>query len=166
MFLCYPLCTNGRVIGRCVEVLPTTAGEGTAAVTTSRLCCRWALVDCADRIHRWRRYQGLIFIAQHYMMQLKVDHDKKMISQKWFCISLQHFSISFWTLVCTDDTDTKYVIFTSWPTAIQTLQFLWPPCVADAVIIFLSCFYLSIFYFPRLISAVADWMSTILWHMM
>jgi len=40
---------------------------------------------------------------------------------------------------------------------------LWPPCVADTDIIFLYCFYLSSF-FPRLISAVADWMSTILTH--
>jgi len=43
---------------------------------------------------------------------------------------------------------------------------LWPPCVADVDIIFLPCdFYLSIF-FPRLILAVADWMSIILRHMM
>ena len=43
---------------------------------------------------------------------------------------------------------------------------LWPPCIADADIIFLSCFYLSFFlFFPRLLSAVADWMSTILRHM-
>jgi len=48
---------------------------------------------------------------------------------------------------------------------------LWPPCVADADIIFSSCgfflsFFLSFFFFiPRLISAVADWMSTILPHM-
>ena len=35
----------------------------------------------------------------------------------------------------------------------------WPLCVADADIIFLPCgFYLSIFFIPRLISAVADWM--------
>jgi len=27
------------------------------------------------------------------------------------------------------------------------------------------CFYLLLFFFPRLISAVADWMSTILPHM-
>jgi len=41
---------------------------------------------------------------------------------------------------------------------------LWPPCVADADIIFLPCgFYLL--FFPRLILAVADWMSTILPHM-
>ena len=40
-------------------------------------------------------------------------------------------------------------------------ELLWPSCVADADIIFLPCssFYLS-FFFPRLISAVADWMST------
>ena len=51
--------------------------------------------------------------------------------------------------------------------------FLWPQCVADADIIFLSCglfflssFFLSSFFIPRLISAVADGMSTILRHMM
>ena len=44
---------------------------------------------------------------------------------------------------------------------------LWPPCVADADIIFLSCgfFYLLTFFIPRLFAAVADWMSTILPHM-
>ena len=43
---------------------------------------------------------------------------------------------------------------------VSTLHFLWPPCVADADIIFLSYgfFYLLLFFFPRLISAVADWM--------
>jgi len=40
---------------------------------------------------------------------------------------------------------------------------LWPPCVADADIIFLSCCFLS--FFPRLISTVADWICTILPHM-
>jgi len=49
----------------------------------------------------------------------------------------------------------------------HTGAFLWPPCVADVDIIFLPCgFYLSSSFFPRLISAVADWMSTILPHMM
>ena len=43
--------------------------------------------------------------------------------------------------------------------------FLWPPCVADADIIFLPV-VCSFFFFPRLISAVADWMSTILPHTM
>jgi len=42
---------------------------------------------------------------------------------------------------------------------------LWPPCVADADIIFCRVVSSSIFYllsfFPRLISAVAEWMSTI-----
>ena len=47
-------------------------------------------------------------------------------------------------------------------------QFLWPPCVADAVIIFCSCsFYLSSSsFFPHLFSAVRDWMSNIFPHMM
>jgi len=45
---------------------------------------------------------------------------------------------------------------------------LWPPCVADVDIIFLPWFLSSFFYLffiPRLISAVADWMSTIFLHM-
>jgi len=45
---------------------------------------------------------------------------------------------------------------------------LWPPCVADADIIFLPCGFFPSIFFPRLISAVEDWMSTILpymvWH--
>jgi len=39
--------------------------------------------------------------------------------------------------------------------------------VAESDIIFLPCdFYLSSIFFPRLISAAADWMSAILRHMM
>ena len=47
--------------------------------------------------------------------------------------------------------------------------FLWPPCVADADILFCSCgfFFLSSSpFFPRLFAVVADWMSIILPHMM
>jgi len=48
--------------------------------------------------------------------------------------------------------------------AITITVYLWPPCVADADIIFchFSFFFLL---FPRLISAATDWMSTILIHM-
>jgi len=46
---------------------------------------------------------------------------------------------------------------------------LWPPYVIGGQYIFLPCdFYLSIVYlsfFPRLISAATDWISTILLHM-
>jgi len=43
---------------------------------------------------------------------------------------------------------------------------LWSPYVIGQTIIFLPCdFYLLSFFFPRLISAVGDWMSTILPHM-
>jgi len=42
---------------------------------------------------------------------------------------------------------------------------VWPPCVADADITFLPCgFFYLLSFFPRLISAVADWMSTIFPH--
>jgi len=50
--------------------------------------------------------------------------------------------------------------------AVCFLVFWWPPYGILKAIIFLSCgFYvLSFFLFPYLISAVADWMSTILLH--
>ena len=43
-----------------------------------------------------------------------------------------------------------------------------PPYVIGQAIIFLPCglFLSSSFFFPRLISAAADWMSTILPHML
>jgi len=45
---------------------------------------------------------------------------------------------------------------------------LWSPYVIGQTIIFSFCFFfflLLLSFFPRLISAVGDWMSTILWHM-
>jgi len=46
------------------------------------------------------------------------------------------------------------------------LHLLWSPYVIGQTIIFLPCcFFLSIFFFPRLITAAVDWMSTILIHM-
>ena len=48
---------------------------------------------------------------------------------------------------------------------------LWSPYVIGQTIIFSSCFFflssffLLLLFFPRLISAVGDWMFTILWHM-
>jgi len=43
---------------------------------------------------------------------------------------------------------------------------LWSPYVIGRPYIFSSCYYLSFYlFFPRLISAVGDWMSTILPHM-
>ena len=54
---------------------------------------------------------------------------------------------------------------------ITGVSFLWSPYVIGQTIIFLPCdfyllsMYLLLFVFPRLISAAADWMSTILLHM-
>ena len=68
------------------------------------------------------------------------------------------FPIVDMCLSCEDIAQQSCAMVPSW-------RFLWPPCVAD--IIFLPCgfFLLSSFFIPRLISAVADWMSTILLHM-
>jgi len=50
---------------------------------------------------------------------------------------------------------------------IATQWLLWTPYVIGQTIIFLPCgfFFLLLSFFPRLISAAADWMSTILPHM-
>ena len=47
------------------------------------------------------------------------------------------------------------------------ISFLWSPYVTGQTIIFSCCglFFLLSFFFPLLISAVGDWMFTILWHM-
>ena len=42
---------------------------------------------------------------------------------------------------------------------------LWSPYVIGQTIIFLPCSFFLLSFFPRLISAVGDWMSTILLHM-
>jgi len=49
----------------------------------------------------------------------------------------------------------------------RVCSFLWPPHGIGQVIIFLPCgfFYLLSSFFPRPISAVAEWMSTIHLHM-
>ena len=48
-------------------------------------------------------------------------------------------------------------------TRVLPIALLWPPYVIGQAIIFLPCgfFFLSIFFFRRLISAAADWMSTV-----
>jgi len=54
---------------------------------------------------------------------------------------------------------TGYQLTNHWCTSL-----LWPPYVADADIIFLPCGFFFLFFFPRLISAVGYWMSTIPSH--
>jgi len=52
---------------------------------------------------------------------------------------------------------------------IKRVTLLWPPYGIGQAITFLRCgfffFFFLLSFFPRLISAVADWMSTILPHM-
>ena len=45
------------------------------------------------------------------------------------------------------------------------INLLWSPYVIGQTIIFLPCNFYLLFFIPRLISAAAGWMSTILWHM-
>jgi len=45
------------------------------------------------------------------------------------------------------------------------IDYLWSPYVIGQTIIFSCCGLFFFLLFPRLISAVEDWMFTILWHM-
>jgi len=45
------------------------------------------------------------------------------------------------------------------------IDYLWSPYVIGQTIIFSCCGLFFFLLFPRLISAVGDWMFTILWHM-
>ena len=84
----------------------------------------------------WRHRQLIL----HWLQDWKPDHDGR---------GLIFIHVTFCTFL------TFFFIFT----------FLWPPCIADADIIFCPVsIYLS-FFFPRLISPVADCMCTILPHM-
>jgi len=86
----------------------------------------------------------------------------------------KHLKSTFTSLAQTDTQILKYMkgthtvkICTKYP-SIQRGSLLWPPYVIGQAIIFLPCgFFLlsSSTYFPHLISAAADWMSTILRHM-
>jgi len=70
-------------------------------------------------------------------------------------------------ILATDNCKSRYYVFLF---TTRFLRFLWPPYGIGQVIIFLPCGYfllllLSSIFFPRLISAAADWMSTVLPHM-
>jgi len=47
---------------------------------------------------------------------------------------------------------------------VSNCRLLWPPCIADIIFLPFFSIFISFFVFPRLISAAADWMSTILRH--
>ena len=56
--------------------------------------------------------------------------------------------------------------YTLWYIVNHNMYFwLWPPCVADADIIFLPSGFFFLSFFPRSISAIADWMFAKLAHM-
>jgi len=54
---------------------------------------------------------------------------------------------------------------TTQPSSIVLYVHLWSPYVIGQTIYIFILFLSFFFFFPRLISAVGDWMSTILWHM-
>jgi len=81
----------------------------------------------------------------------------------WFILFSAHFVVvvdcCFAVIFCTCHTLLSLVVF---------CHLLWPPYVIGGPLYYcpVISFYLSSsFFIPRLISAAAGWMSTILWHM-
>jgi len=72
------------------------------------------------------------------------------------------------TLLFPETVRCRYARLTLW-VALHASRLLWPPCAADADIIFMAALYyreaIIYLFFPRLISSVTDWMSTIFLHM-
>ena len=81
----------------------------------------------------------MLFMTPYVQLFATVDHNIAENDQAHF--QRAHFARHFW---------------------------LWPPCVPDAALYFcpeVSSSIFFLFFFPRLISAVTDWISTILLHM-
>ena len=93
-----------------------------------------------------------------------VDLCRKSVSLVWGLASTRCW-------VCIDEMNTGWtlamtLVMVTTPSTYACVL-LWLPYVIGQTIVFLPCdFYLSFFlFFPRLISSVGDWMSTILLHM-
>ena len=81
-----------------------------------------------------------------------------------------HTSQPMDTLIHTQQQETQHQNAGSTAAAANKVCSLWSPYVIGQTIIFLPCSFFLLFpsiffFFPRLISAVGDWMSTILLHM-
>jgi len=94
----------------------------------------------------------LVIVWKHYLISSKCDMDTYFIDMDTYLI----------TATLCDRALGHAIIF--FPVLSSIFFLLWPPYVIEqAIYIFILSFLLS--FFPRLISAVGDWISTILPHM-
>ena len=131
-------------------------------------------------------FRSSFFLSLRILMILEIPSRRTQIPFEQLQLRLisQQMRVRGWGLAANAVLCLKHAKKSNY-TSVRYQQFSWPPCVADAdiifcsrgfffflwppygtgqAIIFLSCgffFYL----FSRLFSAVADWMSTILPHM-
>jgi len=99
----------------------------------------------------------------------------------WESLSCKPIQLNLWNWILSTSINSRhkvchfliYRIFHTWCLwsscnlllhILKNISFLWSPYVIGQTIIFSSCFFFFLF-FPRLISAVGDWMFTILLHM-
>jgi len=110
------------------------------AVTLPRRETRWNLQECPKLSHR---SQPLMGQSSPYCENMW---------RRYCCLTI--FPIVDKYLSCEDIARQSCPMVPRWR---FFDNFLWPPYV--------SSIYLYSIFFPRLISAAAGWMSTILWHM-
>ena len=100
------------------------------------------------------------------------DADVDWTVQHWrttpICRSQVYIACILWPLRVYDLRSCSPRTAMLWYFLLYSFALLWSPYVIGQTIIFLPCSFflllLSSFFIPRLISAAAGWMSTILWH--
>jgi len=127
--------------------------------------CASAVADAVDA------RKNPIIIDNTFLQQWERDQYIKLVGKLKYttsvwCVSMLLSGIFYFTLTeCPVATFFGPKLFiTTWnKLPLHIHVYLWSPYVIGQTIIFSSCFFF--FFFPRLISAVGDWMSTILRHM-
>ena len=147
--------TNGAVLGLCLRTSLSLILYNCSVIVTvwSQQCTR-VLQSMSEFLECMCIY---VHCSKSWRHGIKISECVSRVTlcayRVWTCAWLNYFSLK-----------TRMLYWTHY----SIVVFLWPPYVVGQAIIFLPCdFYLllSSTFFPRLISAVGDWMSTMLPHM-
>jgi len=100
-----------------------------------------------------------------HMMTL-VHSDEAMIHLMQFSLVISHCKITSSVFWLSQDNVATLIRWGGWSSYCHMCHsFLWPSYGIGQAIIFLPCGFFFSSFFPHLISAAADWMSSILLHM-
>jgi len=172
------LLVSGQVVSVETLTVPIHGGVVDCDVT------RWT--ECADtdipcafvlRVFYNREVNGRIYGSERVHVGPSAATEAAFVVKRYIVMSdavvcvptfKQHLNIPVHSWPCTCNPSIPLPMPPHlWIQRRYTNALLWPPYGIGQAIIFLPCdFYLSsVFFFPHLISAVGDWMSTTLRHM-